>query len=371
MSLQDLQDMIADLELRRSRLPTRASDTFVPSRRLETNLTKVQEANCAFDIIGVVLAIARCGTTLYFAQDTCKVQQTPDDKSACGAVLMGLFANIGFLISFASDAAATCAGSLNFPAFCSAAAGNMLAVLSITSSVMASLQTSCRTVTALGPAWRKYLPAAAAKVDAFKDIVRKIRKPRRLRSGEAASPALPAPSPDTLRLLDVPQGRQLAELPANPTQRYLAGDLLQEIRSKLSAAEFRKVEIAACVIDASLLGMFFGRGLLDLYNTAINSPCQKENKVQFTSKVEADATCLVQVTSLITVFDFVGALVALLVSECPKGANVKALCAADVTIAIGAITALIQTGSSTVLLCDIPDADSELVVSDLEGSIAV
>lgn len=39
---------------------------------------------------------------------------------------------------------------------------------------------------------------------------------------------------------------------------------------------------------------------------------------------DQDATCMVQVSGMITTFDFVGALISLVVSECPEGANIKA-----------------------------------------------
>ena len=39
---------------------------------------------------------------------------------------------------------------------------------------------------------------------------------------------------------------------------------------------------------------------------------------------DATSGCLVQVTGMITTFSFVASLIALLVSECPEGANVQA-----------------------------------------------
>eukprot|EP00439_Symbiodinium_sp_Y106_P011031 s5408_g1.t1 len=267
LSLQDLETMIAALEERRRSLPRRnSSSTSLAPRRLQdgSDLPPTQQATCAFDVVGVVLAVARTGTVLWFVQDTCKVQDTVDQKAACASVIIGLFANLGFLISFMSDGIAQCQKTLNVPALCAANVGNMIAVLSITGSTMSGLQVSCRAVTATEPKWREYLPDAAAKYDAFKELKRQYS--RRLR-GEFVQEGNHSA---VLRGLE----QKTATLPAPPTQRYLAGNMLQEIRNKLSAAEFRKVEISQCVFDAMLTGMFFGRGLLTLYNVAMRSPCK-------------------------------------------------------------------------------------------------
>eukprot|EP00490_Sorites_sp_Unknown_P027943 CAMPEP_0114696914 /NCGR_PEP_ID=MMETSP0191-20121206/73154_1 /TAXON_ID=126664 /ORGANISM="Sorites sp." /LENGTH=130 /DNA_ID=CAMNT_0001995273 /DNA_START=20 /DNA_END=408 /DNA_ORIENTATION=- len=119
---------------------------------------------------------------------------------------------------------------------------------------------------------------------------------------------------------------------------------VQEIRNKLTAAEFRRVEISQCVFDTILTSMFFGRGLLDVYNAAMHSPCTVAD--DFDHQLEQDTTCMVQVSGMITTFDYVASLTALLVSECPEGANIKALCASDAMILVGAVSALLQTGSS-------------------------
>ena len=128
--------------------------------------------------------------------------------------------------------------------------------------------------------------------------------------------------------------------------------------------------------------MFFGRGLLSIYNAAMQSPCtvaddfddqlaagqkcglvdsqfpifhwfewlfidpnplitlyEKRNKVcsgehifvhlssssnRFEKSKDQDSTCMVEVSGMITTFDYVAALIALLVSECPEGASIKA-----------------------------------------------
>lgn len=128
--------------------------------------------------------------------------------------------------------------------------------------------------------------------------------------------------------------------------------------------------------------MFFGRGLLDIYNAAMNLPCEiadtfdeevaarlmryflcMSTRVQlndFNSLLESSwlcatlhskdhyfaspcfvwlafnqheiwwvsqeqrVSCMISVSGMITTFDYVAALLALVVSECPEGANIKA-----------------------------------------------
>eukprot|EP00434_Breviolum_minutum_P043417 symbB.v1.2.038703.t1/scaffold6132.1/size20720/1 len=125
--------------------------------------------------------------------------------------------------------------------------------------------------------------------------------------------------------------------------------MIQEIRNNLTAAEFRRVEISQCVFDTLLTSMFFGRGLLSIYNAAMHSPCTAAD--DFDHQLDQDATCMVEVSGMITTFDYVAALIALLVSDCPEGASIKALCASDAIILVGAISALFQTGTSFLLVC--------------------
>eukprot|EP00435_Cladocopium_sp_Y103_P034985 s2836_g9.t1 len=124
LSLEDLQDMISSLEERRRQL--RSNTTSPAQRRLgmhshsdsemadsETaELTPTKQATCGFDIIGVTLAVARAGTVLYFVQDSCKTQETINQKHACAATISGLFSTIGFLISFMSDSINACQTTL-------------------------------------------------------------------------------------------------------------------------------------------------------------------------------------------------------------------------------------------------------------------
>lgn len=136
-------------------------------------------------------------------------------------------------------------------------------------------------------------------------------------------------------------------------------------------------------MTASKPRMFFGRGLLDIYNAAMHSPCEEDaddfgghtlvahlelrvyclctNKARLfvynsigqgcfltwwspeerltisksydESIQDQTSACIVSVSGMITTFDFVGALIALLVSECPEGANIKAaVCKAHCSI---------------------------------------
>ena len=44
----------------------------------------------------------------------------------------------------------------------------------------------------------------------------------------------------------------------------------------------------------------------------------------FEKSKDQDSTCMVEVSGMITTFGYVAILIALLVSECPEGTNVKA-----------------------------------------------
>ena len=46
---------------------------------------------------------------------------------------------------------------------------------------------------------------------------------------------------------------------------------------------------------------------------------------RFEKSKDQDSTCMVEVSGMITTFDYVAALIALLVSECPEGASIKAV----------------------------------------------
>ena len=48
------------------------------------------------------------------------------------------------------------------------------------------------------------------------------------------------------------------------------------------------------------------------------------SSTRFEKSKEQDSTCIDEVSAMITTFDYVATLIALLVSECPEGANVKA-----------------------------------------------
>ena len=45
---------------------------------------------------------------------------------------------------------------------------------------------------------------------------------------------------------------------------------------------------------------------------------------RFEKSKDQDATCMVEVSGMITTFDYVAALIALLVSDCPEEASIKA-----------------------------------------------
>eukprot|EP00434_Breviolum_minutum_P043547 symbB.v1.2.038825.t1/scaffold6193.1/size20196/3 len=55
---------------------------------------------------------------------------------------------------------------------------------------------------------------------------------------------------------------------------------------------------------------------------AMHSPCTVAD--DFDYRLEQDSTFIDEVSGMITTFDYVATLIALLVSECPEGANVKA-----------------------------------------------
>jgi len=128
------------------------------------------------------------------------------------------------------------------------------------------------------------------------------------------------------------------------------------------------VEISQCVFDTLLTSMFFGRGLLSIYNAAMQSPCTVAD--DFDDQLDQDSTCMVEVSGMITTFDYVAALIALLVSECPEGASIKALCASDAIILVGAISALFQTGTSFLLVCgQKPDERIDRIIGDIQADL--
>ncbi|CAJ1332511.1 unnamed protein product [Effrenium voratum] len=335
--------MVTALEERQRQIHHRNSSLL--QRRLG-DLSPKAEAICSFDIVGVVLAVARTGTVLYFVQNSCKTQDTISQKAACAATIQGLFAMLGFLVSFLSDAIASCQATLNVPALCAAVSGNLVAVLSILGGSIASLENSCRAATQLAdsdPEWFKYLKPPPGP-----------GPPRRLNGTEFVLPA---------------QG-SVSKLPSLPLRETLSIEQIQEMRNKLSASEFRKAEIANCVFDVGLTSMFFGRGLLDLYSAAMHSPCNEGEKDFNGHTTDATSGCLVQVTGMITTFSFVASLIALLVSECPEGANVQALCASDAIVLIGSVSGLLQTGSSFVLVCGkVLDDHIDHIVEDVGTDI--
>lgn len=356
LSLEDLQDMISSLEERRRQL--RSNTTSPAQRRLgmhshsdsemadsETaELTPTKQATCGFDIIGVTLAVARAGTVLYFVQDSCKTQETINQKHACAATISGLFSTIGFLISFMSDSINACQTTLTVPATCSAVGGNLLAILGILGGSISSLENSCRAVTLANenPEWLQYV----------KEKPKWLKYVKRRLSEEPTNGG-------------VKQMHSTAKLPPLPVRSILSEAMIQEIRNNLSAAEFRRVEITQCTFDSMLTAMFFGRGLMDIYNAAMHSPCTVAD--DFDNQLDQDATCMIQVSGMITTFDFVGALISLVVSECPEGANIKALCASDATILVGAVSGLLQTGASFLLVCgQEPDGEISHVLEDAD-----
>lgn len=372
LSLEDLQDMISSLEERRRQL--HSNTTSPAQRRLgmhshsgahsdlgmhldsemvdsETEeLKPTQQATCSFDIIGITLAVARTGTVLYFVQDTCKNTETINQKSACAATINGLFATIGFLISFMSDSINACQTTLNIPATCSAVGGNLLAILGILGGSISSLENNCRAVTLANenPEWLQYV----------KEKPKWLKYVKRRLSGRSSERPTNA---------GVKQMHSTAKLPPLPVRSILSEAMIQEIRNNLSAAEFRRVEIAQCTFDTMLTAMFFGRGLLDIYNAAMHSPCTVAD--DFDHQLDQDATCMVQVSGMITTFDFVGALISLVVSECPEGANIKALCASDATILVGAVSGLLQTGASFLLVCGQESDEIDHILDDIGPDI--
>lgn len=249
--------MISSLEERRRQLPrlSHRNASSPSQRRLgmtsdSDELEPTKKATCSFDIIGVVLAAARVGTILYFVQDSCKTQETINQKTACAATINGLFATVGFLISFLSDSISACQTSLQLPANCAAVSGNLVAILSIMGGSTSSLENSCRAATIANdnPKWLDYIKE---KPEWLKYVS------RRLDSTNETSPGIIT----------------TAKLPALPTRSVLSDAMIQEIRNNLTAAEFRRVEISQCVFDTLLTSMFFGRGLLSIYNAAMHSPC--------------------------------------------------------------------------------------------------
>ncbi|CAK9107836.1 J domain-containing protein [Durusdinium trenchii] len=116
-------------------------------------------------------------------------------------------------------------------------------------------------------------------------------------------------------------------------------------------------------------GMFFGRGLLDIYNAAMHSPCEEDADDFGGHTLDQTSACIVSVSGMITTFDFVGALIALLVSECPEGANIKALCASDCTILVGAVSGLLQVGTSMLLVCGKTDEHIDHILEDVQSDI--
>eukprot|EP00435_Cladocopium_sp_Y103_P053583 s2087_g17.t1 len=230
------------------------------------------------------------------------------------------------------------------PATCSAVGGNLLAILGILGGSISSLENSCRAVTLANenPEWLQYV----------KEKPKWLKYVKRRLSEEPTNGG-------------VKQMHSTAKLPPLPVRSILSEAMIQEIRNNLSAAEFRRVEITQCTFDSMLTAMFFGRGLMDIYNAAMHSPCTVAD--DFDNQLDQDATCMIQVSGMITTFDFVGALISLVVSECPEGANIKALCASDATILVGAVSGLLQTGASFLLVCgQEPDGEISHVLEDAD-----
>ena len=105
----------------------------------------------------------------------------------------------------------------------------------------------------------------------------------------------------------------LATLPPSPL-RVLDADMEKKIKKHLADKQSRQADITSCVLDAGLVSLFTGRGLMAVANAAQHSPCVE----RFDSHPgEAETACVVQVSGIIATFEFIASLLAGVAALCP------------------------------------------------------
>ncbi|CAJ1374793.1 unnamed protein product [Effrenium voratum] len=290
-------------------------------RRPRVDMTDpmAKNATCAFNIVGLMVGAAKIGTAAATVERACFVQQTSLQISRCATTVQNVLFSSAFFLGSVVSALDSCSRTLIPAARCTSQRDRVIAVLSILGSSVANLESSCRVV------------ASQNSVDWVPPAVRRL-------------------SPDRVNQpIPLESNRTLAQLPA-PPGRMLNDDLLQKIRNKLAANAERDERRASCAVDALLTFTLTAQDIVATVGVGNYTPCDEEDVGS--DRLGPSAACVVQLTGIISTFEYVGSLIALLFAECPAMVDFRAACASDALAVIGAVTNLVQQAPGLLLLCE-------------------
>lgn len=270
-------------------------------RPVDGNLHPLQMVLCIIDVNQAINSLALGGTSL---RDTILVCEPPfadaERQAGCTVALTNLIYFIAQTSSYISAAASDCAATANLPAYCAADITNLILSLSGIANTGSSIMLTCR------------------------------------RKGDTDFITTPS------RRLEADE---IANFFNNATE-YLQ-NLSVTLRVEELAKRNRQTSITNCFFNAVQAADYVIRAGLAL-NQGIQH-CQP--LTLHTDGVSGQMTCSVDITGVINSLSYAAQAIGYVISQCPVGVNLDAVCAGDIAGMIGAMAGVAASGSSLTLTC--------------------
>ena len=257
------------------------NDLFFDSQPEEVPWIRTE---CVIDTVQGAAYLAQAVVFLYKAIDYDGLECPDNSPVGCAASVAGFITSIAWVASYLSFAANACGQAVNNGALC---AGDFTALMANFGEIA--------TVGA----------AARADCEFGKNAVAIVTHPRRLEESKE-------------RRLQ-PAWRQFVPAGAGPKV-----DKVLKVKGHMESKRNRGFDITQCVVDITNSAAYIVRVILQLRSAASACPDPK--------------ACAVGIMNIISSFAWISQFTALAVSDCQVGADQKALCTADISDMVAALT---------------------------------
>ncbi|CAK9073870.1 unnamed protein product [Durusdinium trenchii] len=258
---------------------------------------------CVIDVVQAAAYLGQAVVFLYKAIDYDGVRCPDDSPSGCAASVAGFITSVSWIASYLSFAASACGDAVKPDALCAGDWTALVANFGEMATVGAAVKEDCD----FGKDWLKIFRGE-------KDV-------------------------------DVPPHEYWLGFHSQLEEAH--GEALIKWKNFDEVNRDRNFDITQCVMDVTNSASYIVRAILQLRSAALSCPQPR--------------ACAINIMNIISSFAWISQFTALAVSDCAKMGNQKALCTADISDMVAALTNGPAAGVATTSDCAaVPEPEDEI-----------